>query len=162
VPQPGQSALIIPVPTAAPLLARVDAAFPGVVRAGDTGHVTMLYPFTDATPAELARLAAEIRPVDVVLDQVFREPGFVALTADGLEPLTSQVRRRWPRVVPYGGRFGPNPPAHLTVAMEVTEAQAEAIAAMVEPVPARLSELWVLSYAGTWSVTGRYAFRDGR
>ena len=156
MPQPGQSALIIPVPAAAALLARVDAAFPGVVREGDVGHVTMLYPFTEATPEELAAVADELVPLDVVLDRVVREPGFVALTADALAPLTAAVRRHWPEVVPYGGRFGPSPEAHLTLAMGVSDADGDTIAALVSPVPARLSELWLLSYADTWQVTGRF------
>lgn len=161
MPQPGQSALIIPVPTAAPLLARVGAAFPGVVRPGDAGHVTMLYPFTEATAEELAAVAAELEPVDLVLDRVVREPGFVALTADGLAPLTAKVRRHWPEVVPYGGRFGAAPEAHLTLAMGVSEADSDRIAALIKPVPARLSDLWLLSYADTWQVTGRYPMGGG-
>ena len=162
VPQPGQSALIIPVPAAAPLLARVRAAFPSVVREGDTGHVTMLYPFTAATPEKLAEVADSLAPVDVVLDRVVQEPGFVALTSTALAPLTAQVRRHWPEVVPYGGRFGPSPEAHLTLAMGVTDTDAATIVALVAPVPARLDQLWLLSFAGTWQVTGRYAFRGGR
>jgi hypothetical protein len=162
VPTPGQSALIIPVPTAAPLLARVRAAFPSVVREGDTGHVTMLYPFTAVNAAQLEDVAASLTPVDVVLDRTVREPGFVALTSTALAPLTEQVRRHWPEVVPYGGRFGPSPEAHLTVAMGVSDADAATIAALVAPVPARLDQLWLLSFAGTWQVTGRYAFRGGR
>ncbi|MBB5895079.1 2'-5' RNA ligase family protein [Kutzneria kofuensis] len=162
MPQPGQSALIIPVPTAAPLLARVAARYPDVVRPGDTGHVTMLYPFTDVAPAELAAVADDIEPVDVVLDRVVREPGFVALTADALGPLTAKIRGHWPEVVPYGGRFGPTPPAHLTLAMGVAEEEAADIATMATPVSARLTELWLLRYDTEWRVTGRHAFRGGR
>jgi hypothetical protein len=158
VPQPGQSALIIPVPTAAALLARVAARYPDVVRPGDTGHVTMLYPFTSATPEQLAEVAAELAPMDVVLDRVVREPGFVALTSTALAPLTAQVRRHWPAVVPYGGRFGPSPEAHLTLAMGVSDADGAAIAALAAPVPARLDQLWLLSFADTWQITGRYPF----
>lgn len=156
MPEPGQSALIIPVPAAAPLLARIAAAFPGAVREGDTGHVTMLYPFVPAAADKLAAVAAELAPIDVLLDRVVREPGFVALTADALAPLTTAVRRHWPEVAPYGGRFGPSPEAHLTLAMGVDEATGATIAALAAPVPARLDQLWVLTYAGTWQVTGRY------
>ncbi|EWM17436.1 2'-5' RNA ligase family protein [Kutzneria sp. 744] len=158
MPQPGQSALIIPVPTAAPLLAHVAARFPDVVRPGDTGHVTMLYPFTSATLEKLAEVAGELAPMDVVLDRVVREPGFVALTSSALAPLTAQVRRHWPAVVPYGGRFGPSPEAHLTLAMGVSDADAATIAALAAPVPARLDQLWVLRYEDTWQVTGRFPF----
>jgi hypothetical protein len=158
VPQPGQSALIIPVPAAAALLARVRAAFPSVVREGDTGHVTMLYPFTAAAPGQLAEIAASLAPVDVVLDRVVREPGFVALTSTALAALTAQVRRHWPEVVPYGGRFGPSPEAHLTLAMGVSDADAAAIADLAAPVSARLDQLWLLSFADTWQITGRFPF----
>ena len=161
MPEPGQSALIIPVPAAGPLLARIATAYPGFVRAGDAGHVTMLYPFVAATPETLSRLetvAATLTSVDVVLDRVVREPGFVALTSDALEPLTVAVRRHWPEVVPYEGRFGPSPEAHLTLAMGVSEADGDAIAALASPVPARLDQLWLLTYTDAWQVTARYPF----
>lgn len=158
MPETGDSALIIPVPAAAPLLSRVAEAVPGAVREGDVGHVTMLYPFTTATPEELNAVAATLKPVDVVLDRVVREPGFVALTADGLAPITAAVRRHWPEVVPYRGRFGPAPEAHLTLAMGVTEADGDAIAALVSPIAARLDQLWVLTYADAWQITARCPF----
>ncbi|MFI9388690.1 2'-5' RNA ligase family protein [Kutzneria sp. NPDC052558] len=158
MPRAGDSALIIPVPSAAPLLARVAEAFPAAVREGDVGHVTMLYPFTTTTPEELAAVAAGLEPIDVVLDRVVREPGFVALTADALAPLTAQVRRHWSEIVPYGGKFGPAPEAHLTLAMGVTEQEGDAIAGMASPVPARLDQLWLLAYTDTWQITARCPF----
>lgn len=161
MPEPGQSALIIPVPAAAALLARVEAAYPGAVRAGDVGHVTMLYPFTTASPEQLAAVADELAPIEVTLDRVVREPGFVALTATELAPMTAQVRRHWPDVVPYGGRFGLSPEAHLTLAMGVADEAAERIAAMATPVRARLTELWLLRYEENWQVSGRFPLRGG-
>jgi hypothetical protein len=158
VPRPGDSALIIPVPAATALLARVAAAFPTAVREGDMGHVTMLYPFTAAKAADIEAVAAMLTPIDVVLDQVVQEPGFVALTADALAPLTAQVRRHWPDVVPYGGRFGPTPQAHLTLAMGVSEKDGDAIAGMASPIGARLDQLWMLTYTDTWQVTARCPF----
>ncbi|QUQ62501.1 2'-5' RNA ligase family protein [Kutzneria sp. CA-103260] len=159
MPENGDSALIIPVPAAAALLARVAAAFPKAVREGDIGHVTMLYPFTaTATPDQVAAVAAALTPIDVVLDRVVREPGFVALTADALGPLTSEVRSHWPEVLPYGGRFGPTPEAHLTLAMGVSDDEGDAIAAMASPVEARLSQLWLLTYENGWQVAARCPF----
>jgi hypothetical protein len=158
VPEPGDSALIVPVSAATALLARVAAAFPTAVREGDMGHVTMLYPFTGAEAADIDAVAATLTPIDVVLDQVVREPGFVALTADALAPLTAQVRQHWPEVVPYGGRFGPTPQAHLTLAMGVSDEDGDAIAGMASPIEARLDQLWLLTYTNGWQVAARCPF----
>jgi hypothetical protein len=123
VPEPGTTALVILLPGAEPALAAARRVDPAVVRPGLPAHVTALYPFLpddSVTPSVLAAvrsLASALAPASVRLAELLTTPGFVALQAPSLQPITDAVCDRWPEVAPYGGRFGPRPPAHVTVAM---------------------------------------------
>ncbi|MDT8915315.1 2'-5' RNA ligase family protein [Amycolatopsis sp. PS_44_ISF1] len=134
MPVPGTSALVVELPAAEGLLDAARTVNPALVRPGLPPHVTALYPFLPAaqlTPevdAAVAALAAEHRAVDVRLTELVVSAGFVAAAAPALQPLADAVGGRWPDVAPYGGRFGPQPPAHLTVAMGATEAETRAVA----------------------------------
>ncbi|MGH3982995.1 MAG: hypothetical protein ACRDST_10020 [Pseudonocardiaceae bacterium] len=48
MPTNGQTGLVIPVPTADPLLTLVETRHPGTVRKGVPAHVSLLYPFVGA------------------------------------------------------------------------------------------------------------------
>ncbi|MEK8169015.1 2'-5' RNA ligase family protein [Streptomyces sp. M19] len=110
----------------------------------------MLYPFlpaaelTDGVEAEVRDLAASLRPADVDLTEVVTARGFVAVGVDALEPVAAAFRANWPHLRPYGGRFGPRPPVHVTVALDAAEEEAERIAAQLAgllPVRARAEAL---------------------
>jgi hypothetical protein len=139
VPEPGTTALVILLPAAEPVLAAARRTAPGLVRPGLPAHVTALYPFlpahelTDEVTDAVRDLAAAVRPVDVRLAELVTAPGFTAVPAPSLQPIADAVCARWPEVPPYGGRFGPNPGAHLTVAMGGTDADLERVAAEVRP-----------------------------
>ncbi|MET8998146.1 2'-5' RNA ligase family protein [Amycolatopsis sp. NPDC004169] len=139
MPSPGTTALVILLPAAEPVLAaarRVDAS---LVRPGLPAHVTALYPFlpdeslTGQVLAEVRSLAAGVAPVDVRLAELVVAPGFVALAAPELQAVADAVCARWPEVLPYGGRFGPRPAAHLTVAMGGSAETLERAAVEVRP-----------------------------
>ncbi|GAA2294717.1 hypothetical protein OKJ48_32985 [Streptomyces kunmingensis] len=55
--------------------------------------------------------------VPVRLDTVERSDGFVGVPVPGLRVLATAVRAAFPAQLPYGGRFGQDPPVHVTVAM---------------------------------------------
>ncbi|MEV5716636.1 2'-5' RNA ligase family protein [Amycolatopsis mediterranei] len=139
MPAPGTTALLILLPAAEPALAaarRVDSA---LVRPGLPAHVTALYPFlpdaslTDEVLADVRALAATVSPPEVRLTELVVTPGFVALAAPALQAITDAVCARWPAVLPYGGRFGPRPAAHLTVAMGGPDDALERVAEEVRP-----------------------------
>ncbi|MFE2547507.1 2'-5' RNA ligase family protein [Streptomyces sp. NPDC059355] len=111
------------MPDAAPLL---DAAWridPALVRRGVPAHVSLLYPFvpesalTERDETAVHSLAASFPAADLVLEEVVTAPGFVAVTVPGLQPVVDVFRTQWPELRPYGGRFGAQPAAHVTVAM---------------------------------------------
>lgn len=139
MPRPGTTALLILLPAAEPVLAAARRTAPDLVRPGLPAHVTALYPFlpahevTDEVLDAVRALAAAAGPVGVPLTELVTTPGFTAVLAPALQPLADAVCARWPDVPPYGGRFGPAPAAHLTVAMGGTDADLERVAAEVRP-----------------------------
>jgi len=139
VPSPGTTALVILLPAAEPALAAARRVDPALVRPGLPAHVTALYPFlpdgsvTGEVLSTVRSLAASFPPPEVRLTELVVTPGFVALAAPALQGVADAVCARWPDVQPYGGRFGPRPVAHLTVAMGGPDAALERVAEEVRP-----------------------------
>ncbi|WP_410616138.1 2'-5' RNA ligase family protein [Amycolatopsis sp. lyj-109] len=140
MPSPGTTALVILLPAAEPALTAARRVDPALVRPGLPAHVTVLYPFlpdaslTDEVLAEVRSLAAAVSPpADVQLTDLVVTPRFVALAAPALQAVADAVCARWPEVLPYGGRFGPRPAAHLTVAMGGPAEALERVAEEVRP-----------------------------
>ncbi|MEV7096173.1 2'-5' RNA ligase family protein [Amycolatopsis sp. NPDC051045] len=139
MPESGTTALVILLPAAEPVLAAARRVDPALVRPGLPAHVTALYPFlpdgslTDEVFAAIRALAAAFAPPEVRLTEFVAAPGFAALPAPALQPVADAVCARWPEIPPYGGRFGPRPVAHLTVAMGGSEEALERVAQEVRP-----------------------------
>jgi hypothetical protein len=150
VPTPGTSALVVELPAAEGLLDAARAVNPALVRPGLSPHVTALYPFlpaaqlTEAVDEAVTALAREHRATDVPMTKLVVTAGFVAAAAPALQSLADAVCGQWPDVPPYGGRFGPRPPVHLTIAMGGTEAETRKVATAAEtllPVTGRAEAL---------------------
>ncbi|MGI6876972.1 2'-5' RNA ligase family protein [Amycolatopsis sp. 3B14] len=168
--QRGRSVLAIPVPAADPLLARAAELSPAA-RRGLPAHISLLYPFRPAADLDEATVTAladalERQPaMEVRFERCHHHDGFVYLRPDPLQPLTGLIaalRRRWPGVVPYDGRFGEDVGAHLTVAMGASPREAAALVRAVEatlPLSARLTEAWLAVFDGAWQPRGRFRFR---
>lgn len=119
-----ESALLVPVPEAEPVVQRWRDLFDPMAILGIPAHITVLYPFlpperlTEANLDELQRLFAAAVPFSFVLDEVRRWPDVVYLAPTPEEPfrnLTALVVDRWPELQPYGGSHREVVP-HLTVA----------------------------------------------
>lgn len=139
MPEPGTSALVILLPAAEPALDAARRIDPALVRPGLPAHVTALYPFlpdalvTSSVLDAVRSLASAVPVTDVRLDEFLSTPGFAALPAPALQPVTDAVCDRWPEIAPYGGRFGPRPPAHVTVAMGGDDETLSRVGAQVRP-----------------------------
>jgi hypothetical protein len=169
MPQPDWTALTAPVPAIDPLLATVEAAHPGATRPGIPAHVTFLYPFVPITAIGtettdwLTAFAARYAPLTLEFSEVRIEPGFVYLDSPLLTPLTDEIRAHWPDLVPYLGRFGPDPVAHLSIALDIadpTDALSIAtIAASALPKQARVDQLWLAGNDnGDWRTLRSFPF----
>ena len=122
--QLGQTALIIKVPEAEPLVGDWRRRFDMAAAAGVPAHVTVLYPFLndgmiDADVIhELRAVLAEHQTFAAQFSQCRRFLGVLYLSPEpdtGFRALTAAVARRWPEAPPYGGQFEDVVP-HLTVA----------------------------------------------
>ncbi|WP_233223888.1 2'-5' RNA ligase family protein [Amycolatopsis sp. CA-128772] len=139
MPEIGTTALVVLLPAAEPVLAAVRRVSPELVRPGLPAHVTALYPFlpddslNDSVLGAVRTLAAELAPASVRLTELVTAPGFAAIPAPELQGVADAVCARWPGVPPYGGRFGPRPAAHLTVAMGGSAETLEGVGREVRP-----------------------------
>ncbi|WIV55114.1 2'-5' RNA ligase family protein [Amycolatopsis nalaikhensis] len=139
MPEPGTTALVILLPAAEPVLDAARRVDPALVRPGLPAHVTALYPFlpssslTSEVFAAVRSVAAGFAPAEVSLAELVTAPGFAAIPTPELQPIADAVCARWPEVPPYGGRFGPRPAAHVTVAMGGEDETLSRVADQVRP-----------------------------
>lgn len=151
VPQPGQTAVVIPVPGLDPVLDAVAARWPEAVRSGIPAHLTLLYPFvpsgtglTDRAVERCRELCAGAGPLRVTFERAVVGPAIVStapVPADRAVALARSFITEWPEFPPYGGRFGPDPHPHVTLALGADPARNAEVAALVDgalPVRAEL------------------------
>lgn len=122
---PGESALLVPVPAAEPLVGEMRIAYDPAAALGVPAHITLLYPFvqpsaiTEDTVATLRAVFVRHEPFGFSLREARwfgREVLYLAPepTAPFLS-LTEELTARFPGHPPYGGAFDEVMP-HLTVA----------------------------------------------
>lgn len=167
MPQDGWTALSAPVPAIDPVLARIEAEHPGATRPGIPAHFTFLYPFVplaDIGPDTidwLAALSSRHAGITFEFAEVRVEPGFVYLDSPLLQPLTDEIRGHWPDLVPNLGRFGPNPVAHLSLAIDIADhaetLKIAGLATSMLPTQARVDKLWLAGHDdGEWRTLGLF------
>ncbi|MFI0941521.1 2'-5' RNA ligase family protein [Streptomyces sp. NPDC021020] len=155
----GQTALVVRVPEAEPVVGAWRGRLDPSARAGVPAHVTVLVPFLDesrldrGTRDDLAALLAARPAFDVAFARCGRFPGVLYLVPEPAGPLaalTAAVAARWPEAPPYGGRFAGVVP-HLTVA----DGQDEAVLADVEaglaaglPITSRVRAVDLMAFDG--------------
>ncbi|MER5949012.1 2'-5' RNA ligase family protein [Streptomyces sp. NPDC001904] len=153
MPPLGTTAVLALVPQAQPLLTLAAEVDPRVVRPGVPAHAALLYPWLPVDQVDdraLERLRAVLpgRRIRLRLAEVERHDGFVAVAVPELGATATAVRSVYPDRPPYGGRFGPNPPVHLTVALDAEAPVAAAVADRARallPIAAELTSLHVVA-----------------
>jgi len=164
-PESRQTAVVVPVQEAEPLVGPWRARLDPSAAQGMPAHVTALYPFVEATGSVLAalrELCAALPVLHVEFARTARFPGVLYLApepADGLIRLTETIAGRWPEAPPYGGAFDEIAP-HLTVAQGAAPAGIEAELRRGLPIRARLSEACLYEFDGAhWEPRARLPFR---
>ncbi|MEU0677960.1 2'-5' RNA ligase family protein [Streptomyces sp. NPDC006172] len=156
----GQSGLIVRVPEAEPLVRAWRDRLDPSARAGIPAHVTVLFPFLDASRiddgvcAAIGEVLGRHRSFEARFDHCGRFPGVLYLApepAADFKRLTEAIVRRWPENPPFGGQFDEVVP-HLTVAQgqdgaAVEKVEAELLAGL--PVVTRVSTVDLLVHDGT-------------
>ena len=170
----GDSALLVPIPEAEPIVAELRLEHDAIAARGVPAHVTVLFPFV---PRALIRPSVHARLRDLFasvprFEYRFIHVGRFAGTTVFLAPepasaftfLTDAVAARWPEHPPYGGAFADVIP-HLTVGDRLADGVADRLAGEVResldtrgPVAGQASEVWLMTegMGESWSVTERY------
>ena len=133
---PIESALVVMVPEAEPLVRPFRERHDPSAADGVPAHITLLYPFL-APDAVDARVLEDLRacfsgfaPISFALASIRRFPDVLYLAPDPGEPfcqLTRAIWDRYPHTPPYGGKW-PDIIPHLSVAQLADETQLERIA----------------------------------
>jgi hypothetical protein len=119
-----ESALIIAVPEAEPLVKVLRECFDWSAAQGVPAHITILYPFmppdkiTPEVLADLREFFAQFEAFEFALTETRRFPTvlYLAPSPDGpFKALTQAVVERYPDFPPYGGEYADVTP-HLTIA----------------------------------------------
>ena len=163
-----ESALIVEVPEAEPLVRDWRAKHDWSARRGVPAHVTVLYPFVptekfdERLHAELRELFATHPSFPFSLPRVARFPEVAWLAPEPVEPfksLVDAVASQYPDYPPYEGIHEEVIP-HLTVAEGGTDLQDEVDAAISPSLPiaaeATAISLFLEDETGWWSRGERY------
>jgi 2'-5' RNA ligase len=154
-----QSALVVLVPEAEPLVAHYRKLYDPSAAAGMPAHVTINYPFLPGLPVnahaidQLGAVLPRLPSFRFALIRAARFPGTLYLAPEPDEPFTRLIRAVWrdfPSSPPYGGTFAKVVP-HLTVAQPDTPQQLEGVAdefaAACEgklPIPCVATRVWLV------------------
>lgn len=176
----GDCALIVAIPEAEPVVARLRLAHDAVAAQGVPAHVTVLFPFVprESLTGEVRQAIADVFSEIPAFDYRFRRAArfgdttvyLVPEPADGFLGLTDATHARWPEHPPYGGVFDVVIP-HLTVGDGLDRATADDLeVAATEALErhgaivgrARDVALLTMAADGRWSVQSRYALAASR
>lgn len=150
-----ETALLVPVAAAEPLVRKHRMALDPVAPLGVPAHITVLYPFVP--PADVDQSVCDaittvlegFAPFDFALTSVRRFPdGVLYLAPEPTEPfaaITRALARRWPEHPPYGGAYADVIP-HLSVAM-VNRASATSLEAELNgglPIRTHAQTVWLM------------------
>jgi 2'-5' RNA ligase len=160
-----QSALIVPVPTAEPAVAKWRARHDPSAALGMPAHVTVLYPFltpdaiTHAVEQDLESVLSPYPAFPFRLVGVDRFPGVLYLATEPAEPfreLTAALHERWPDHPPYGGAFEKVVP-HVTVVQTSEPPEVVPELEKAVPIEAEATEVWLMAERHHyWSLLRRF------
>lgn len=175
-----ESALIIAVPEAEPLVKRLRDQFDPSAAMGVPAHITILYPFmppNEISPevlAELREFFAQFAAFEFALPETRHFPSVLYLAPLPAEPfkaLTRAVVDRYPDYPPYGGEFAlADLTPHLTIADRLTAEQLDEFEREFQnqhgaqlPVKAKASEVLLIeNSSGRWKTRQAFALADRR
>jgi hypothetical protein len=166
-----ESAIIIPIPEAEPLVGPLRLRYDASARLGVPAHITVLYPFCSVQAAvgqmEVLRdVCQAIEKFRFSFTEVRQFSATAYLHPDKSEAfvqITKTFVLRWPEYKPYSGVHNDMVP-HLTVADRVDSQTLSAVEEHLRrhlPLNCIAAEIWLLTsdHAGVWSRRGVFPFR---
>jgi 2'-5' RNA ligase superfamily len=165
-----ESGIIVPVPEAESVVARLRDEHDPVARLGVPAHITLLYPWLP--PGEATRsiqslqdLLGDIEAFDFELVSVrqFEKSVYLQpMPAEAFIDATKRISERWPSHPPYGGAF-PDVIPHLTIGDNLDPRTVKEIASSRFPLPlkARAREAWLMTNdeSSRWNTVAVVQFR---
>ncbi len=156
----GQTAIIVPVGAAEPIVGRWRTQFDPAAAAGVPAHVTLIYPFLPDQDLDgdvlrdVRRLVAHHPSFTVTFTNCGQFPDVLFLVPDPDAPfrrLTADLFHRWPDAPPYAGLIT-DPVPHLTIThgaspREAAEAQSDVTTRL--PFTSAIHEAWLIGFDGT-------------
>jgi hypothetical protein len=171
---PPESALVVMVPEAEPLVRRFRERHDPSAAAGVPAHITLLYPFLAPGAIEarvredLGACFRQFAPIRFSLRSIRRFPAVLYLAPDPDEPFRQLTLAIWERfqTPPYGGTW-PDIVPHLSVAQLPDEAQLDRIATAFAsvaqaamPIAATAREITLIdNRLGRWQVHSTFVLR---
>jgi hypothetical protein len=155
-----ESAIIIPIPEAEPIVGPLRLQYDGAARLGVPAHITVLYPFypIQAAIGEIEVLRDVCRSIEMFpfsFIEVRRFSATVYLHPDKSEAfvqITRTFAQLWPNCKPYNG-------AHTDIVPHLTVADRVEIQTLVELEESLRRQLPLSDPAGVWSRRGVFPFR---
>jgi 2'-5' RNA ligase len=150
-----ETALLVPVAAAEPLVRKHRLALDPVAPLGVPAHITVLYPFVPPERVDqsvcdaITDVLAGFAGFDFALTKVDAFPGgLVYLAPEPTDPFTAITRAladRWPDYPPYEGAY-PDVIPHLSVAMTNGEGTTKLEAELERglPVSSRADTVWLM------------------
>jgi 2'-5' RNA ligase len=151
----GETALLIPVPEAEPLILPWQRTYDPASATGVPSHITLIYPFLPPERLEpaliddLRSIFTRSAPFSFVLNGFDRFPGVLFLTPEPSQPFVALIEAlvaRVPEAPPYGGAHETIIP-HLTVVHHDDPKLLGQIAAALAPalpLPCTARQVWLL------------------
>jgi len=137
----GQSAVVILVDEAEPVVGAYRLTYDPVAARGVPAHVTLLFPFRDLVDEEadglLAAIAAATAPFEMTFAETarFDDEGVLYLApepAAAVRALIDQLAAAFPDCPPYGGTIA-DPIPHLTIGMNLAPELSDRISGELVP-----------------------------
>jgi hypothetical protein len=170
-----QTALLVPVPEAEPLVGKWRERYALDAHKGIPAHITVMFPFLPPEQigpevvSELNLMLGRFEPWDFRLVGTGRFPELLYLEPDPADPFRDLMRvimERFPGLRPYGRFELEEVTPHLTVADchapglcedDGVLDRIERELAGVVPLDATASQVWLMSGNGSWKVDARFA-----
>jgi hypothetical protein len=166
-----ETAIIVPVPEAEPVVGRWRRRYTPSGSSGMPAHITLVVPFTDSDvldtnrTREVGEVLGRFEPIELslVATAYFEGPPTVLYLepepAGPFQTMTEALVCAFPEHSPYERAHGKIIP-HLTVATRLERERLAAIEAEVAamlPISARPSEAWLMEYADrAWRLRDRF------
>lgn len=166
-----QSVILIPVPSADPIVGEWRKKYDEVALHGIPSHVSLLFPFKESSKItleiiqKLNAIFAEVKQFSFVLEKICTFPSVIYLEPQPREKfitLTENIVRVFPENPPYEGKY-PQINPHMTIAQlsdiqNIYVTKEEIARDIVRALPIKALAEDMDEFDGEWSIKMKFCF----